>query len=136
VNIAVTHDKGAKVDCAAGSNVIAVLKPGEAKTCTATGTAVAGLYTNVGTASGTPNPPLLPGQPPVPTPPITASDPATYTGSPSVAVEPPTPQLPGATLPATGSGTGWVAALAAALVVLGAALVVLATSRRRRRIVG
>ena len=44
----------AAIDCGGGSNVIASLAPTVSHDCTATGTAVAGHYTNTGTATGTP----------------------------------------------------------------------------------
>ena len=47
--IAVTDDKGVAVSCPKTS-----LQPGESMTCTGHGTAVAGQYANVGTATGTP----------------------------------------------------------------------------------
>ena len=60
-NVTVTDDKlandGTVIDCGGVSpnkNVIASLAPAASKTCTATGTAVANLYENTGTASGKP----------------------------------------------------------------------------------
>jgi hypothetical protein len=55
-NIAVTDNKLASsaIDCGGGSNVVASLAPGNSATCSASGTAIAGQYTNTGTAkSGT-----------------------------------------------------------------------------------
>lgn len=48
-NVGVVDDQGPDVTCPK-----ATLQPAESMTCTATGTARAGLYTNVGTATGTP----------------------------------------------------------------------------------
>lgn len=47
--ITVTDDQGVAVDCGGKDALI----PGESMTCTASGTAIAGQYSNVGTASGT-----------------------------------------------------------------------------------
>jgi hypothetical protein len=63
--VTVTDSKGVTVTCPK-----TVLQPGESMTCTASGIAVAGQYSNVGTATGTPN-----GGPAV-----TASDPSHYKG--------------------------------------------------------
>jgi hypothetical protein len=54
-DIAVTDDKvdSSAIHCGEGSNVVATLAPDESATCTASGTAVAGLYENVGTATST-----------------------------------------------------------------------------------
>jgi PKD repeat protein len=72
-NVAVTDDQGATVTCPK-----TVLEPGEAMTCSASGTAVAGQYANVGTVTGTP---------PDGTP-VTASDPSHYFGAaPSIDIE-------------------------------------------------
>ena len=65
-NVAVTDDQGVLVTCPK-----ATLEPDEAMVCTASGTAVAGQYANVGTATGTP--PSGPA--------VTASDPAHYWGA-------------------------------------------------------
>jgi uncharacterized repeat protein (TIGR01451 family) len=57
-NVTVTDDQlvnDAVINCGEGTNnVIADLDPSEVVTCTATGTAAAGQYGNVGTATGTP----------------------------------------------------------------------------------
>jgi hypothetical protein len=47
-NVSVSDDQGVAVSCPATS-----LQPGQSMTCTGSGTAVAGQYQNVGTASGT-----------------------------------------------------------------------------------
>jgi hypothetical protein len=65
-NVAVTDDKIGAITCPATT-----LAAGATMTCTKTGTAVAGQYTNIGTATGTP-----------PTGPnVTASNPDNYFGS-------------------------------------------------------
>jgi hypothetical protein len=69
-NVTVTDDKlGSDGIVCVGStnNVIATLSPGATATCSATGTAVAGQYTNLGTATGTWNASTL-----------TATDPDNY----------------------------------------------------------
>ena len=55
-NVTVTDNKlaSSSIDCGGGSNVIASLAVGASQNCTATGTATAGAYSNVGTATGTP----------------------------------------------------------------------------------
>jgi uncharacterized repeat protein (TIGR01451 family) len=58
-NVTVTDNKfaAANISCTGtpgGSNVIATLVPGQSVTCTATGVAVAGQYTNIGSVSGNP----------------------------------------------------------------------------------
>ena len=63
--VAVTDDKGVAVTCPKTE-----LSPGESMTCTASGTAVAGQYANVGTVSG---------KPPV-GPDVTSTDPSHYVG--------------------------------------------------------
>lgn len=63
--VAVTDDKGVMVTCPKTE-----LSPGESMTCTASGTAVAGQYANVGTATG---------KPPV-GPDVTDTDPSHYLG--------------------------------------------------------
>jgi hypothetical protein len=65
-DIAVTDDRGVTVNCPATS-----LGDGQSMTCTASGTAVAGQYTNVGTVEG--KPPAGPD--------VTASNPDNYFGS-------------------------------------------------------
>jgi hypothetical protein len=65
--VTVTDDQGVGVSCPK-----TVLQPGEAMTCTASGTATAGQYANLGTATGTP--PEGGGTPP------TDSDPSHYFG--------------------------------------------------------
>lgn len=64
-NVAVTDDKGVAVTCPKTE-----LSPGESMTCTASGTAVAGQYANVGTVTG---------KPPVGAD-VTATDPSHYFG--------------------------------------------------------
>jgi hypothetical protein len=64
-NVMVTDDQGVAVSCPKTT-----LAAGESMTCTASGTAVAGQYANVGTVTGTPPAGL----------PVTASDPAHYFG--------------------------------------------------------
>ena len=132
VNVKVTDDKGVAVDCG-GSNTIALLKPGEVKSCSASGTAVSGLYTNIGTVVGTPSPPLLPGQPPVATNNVTDADTANYTGTPQAAVLPPAPDVPPGRLPDTGSSTAPLMTLAITLLAAGAALVWWSSRRRPAR---
>ena len=63
-DIEVVDDKGVTVTCPATT-----LAAGESMTCTASGTAIEGVYTNVGTVTG-----MVSGQE------VTDSDPATYTG--------------------------------------------------------
>jgi uncharacterized repeat protein (TIGR01451 family) len=55
-NVTVTDNKVAStsINCGSGTDVIASLAPGTSQTCTATGTAVTGAYTNTGTVTGTP----------------------------------------------------------------------------------
>lgn len=53
-SVTVTDSRGVVVDCGGGSNVIAVLPVGANRTCTGTGTAVAGTYSNTGLVIGTP----------------------------------------------------------------------------------
>ncbi len=55
-NVTVTDNKVAStsINCGSGTDVIASLAPGTSQTCTATGTAVSGAYTNTGTVTGTP----------------------------------------------------------------------------------
>ncbi|MEK6775776.1 MAG: SdrD B-like domain-containing protein [bacterium] len=64
-NVGVTDDKGVVVTCP-GS----ILAPTATMTCTATGTAVAGQYSNIGTASGTAPSGVV----------VTATDPSHYFG--------------------------------------------------------
>jgi hypothetical protein len=64
-NVTVTDSRGVTVTCPK-----TVLDPGESMTCTATGTAVAGQYSNVGTATGEPAGGSA----------VTASDPSHYKG--------------------------------------------------------
>src|SRR5690348_5988084 len=55
-DLAVSDDKvdPTEIDCGHGTNVVAgPLAPGDSFSCTATGTAVAGLYANTGTVVGT-----------------------------------------------------------------------------------
>lgn len=63
--VTVTDNQGVAVTCPK-----TMLEAAESMTCTGTGTAVAGLYANIGTATGTP--PIGPA--------VTASDPAHYRG--------------------------------------------------------
>ena len=81
-NVTVADDRGVTVTCPKTT-----LAPGETMTCTASGTAVAGQYGNIGTATGAP---------PVGSP-INASDPSHYNG-----IAPPTP------IPAVGLAGLWV----------------------------
>jgi len=53
-DVTVVDDEGVAVDCGGGTNVIALLSPTDAVTCSATGFAVAGQYTNIGSATGSP----------------------------------------------------------------------------------
>ena len=75
-NVTVTDDKGVVVSCP--KNTLAV---GEVMTCTASGTATAGQYANIGTVTGTP--------PSGPT--VTAADPSHYYGyivaAPGIAIK-------------------------------------------------
>jgi uncharacterized repeat protein (TIGR01451 family) len=71
--VTVTDDKlpASAIDCGDGSNVIGLLAAGASATCTAQGTAMAGDYANLGTATGTaPN-----GKP------VTATDASSYFGA-------------------------------------------------------
>ena len=129
INVTVTDNKGVTVDCG-GSNVIALLRVKEQKVCTGSGVAILGQYTNTGIAVGTPNPPLLPGQPPIPTPPVTDQDDANYIGNPIAVVLPPAAEIPAGELPATGSDSNGMLALAAGLLLVGGLL--FAGARRRR----
>jgi LPXTG-motif cell wall-anchored protein len=131
--VKVVDDKGVKVDCGGGSNVILLLKPTEQKTCTATGVAIAGLYTNIGTATGTPKPPLVPGQPPLPETPVSDADSANYTGTPQAVVLPPPPVIPEGELPETGSDNGGMLGLALGLLGVGGLLLLAAKKGRRSR---
>jgi uncharacterized repeat protein (TIGR01451 family) len=57
-SVTVTDNKvrSSAITCSGSrTNVIATLAPGAGVTCSATGTAVAGAYTNIGTATGTPS---------------------------------------------------------------------------------
>ncbi len=65
-NIAVTDDKGVSITCPKTA-----LNAGDSMTCTANGTATAGQYRNVGTATGTP--PVGPN--------VSANDPSHYFGA-------------------------------------------------------
>ena len=67
-NVGVTDDKGVTVSCPKTTLAVA-----ESMTCTANGTAVAGQYANIGTATGTP---------PVGDP-VTDDDPSHYFGTTS-----------------------------------------------------
>ena len=72
--IKVTDDKGVTVSCPGDS-----LAAGASMTCTASGTATAGLYKNIGKVVGTP---------PGGLPPVTFEDPSHYTGAaPSVTIK-------------------------------------------------
>ncbi|MFH1175768.1 MAG: GEVED domain-containing protein [Acidobacteriota bacterium] len=72
LNVSVTDDQGVTVTCPKST-----LEPGESMTCTASGTAQAGQYANIGTAAGTEA-----GTPE----PVLAQDPSHYFGVASVAV--------------------------------------------------
>ncbi len=75
-SIAVTDDKGVTVSCPAGS-----LAPGAVRTCTATGTSVAGQYANVGTVTAR-------GAGPSGTVTVTDTDPSHYFGAaPGIDIE-------------------------------------------------
>jgi len=67
-NVSVTDSRGVTVTCPKTT-----LAPGESMTCTGSGTATAGQYSNVGTASGTPAGGSA----------VTASDPSHYYGQPA-----------------------------------------------------
>ena len=74
-NVTVTDNKvrSSAITCPGGhSNTIATLAAGASVTCTATGTAVAGNYANIGTATGTPSGGRTP---------VTATSTGTYFGS-------------------------------------------------------
>ena len=71
--VTVSDDQGVVISCPKNT-----LAPGESMVCTGSGTAVAGQYRNIGTATGTP---------PVGSP-VTASDPSHYFGTgPSITIE-------------------------------------------------
>ena len=53
-DVTVSDDQGVTVDCGDGTNVIAILIPGQSVTCTATGVATSGEYENLGSVTGTP----------------------------------------------------------------------------------
>ena len=55
-NVTVTDNKlpSSAINCGGGSNVVASFAVGASVDCTATGTAAAGAYSNIGTATGTP----------------------------------------------------------------------------------
>jgi len=73
-SVTVTDDQGVTVSCPQTT-----LAPAESMTCTANGTAVAGQYSNVGTATGTP---------PLALPNVQATDPSNYFGStPAITIE-------------------------------------------------
>ncbi|MBT8137041.1 MAG: hypothetical protein KJO54_08530 [Gammaproteobacteria bacterium] len=73
-NIVVIDDQGVTVDCPRSE-----LDPGESMTCTASGIAVAGQYTNLGTVVGTP---------PEGLPPVDDEDPSNYFGAaPAIDIE-------------------------------------------------
>ncbi|MBK9159080.1 MAG: SdrD B-like domain-containing protein [Propionibacteriaceae bacterium] len=81
LNATVTDDMlaDADINCGAGGNVIGLLLPGDANavTCTATGVAIAGQYTNLGSVIGTPAMPK-PGEG------IDLADPSTWPTDPTV----------------------------------------------------
>ncbi len=103
-NATVTDSQGVSVDCGNGSNVIALLLPGESVTCTGTGTAITGQYQNLAELVGDPvlpNPetcgcdpddpstwptdpsdyePVIDPETGEPYPPMTADDPSHYFG--------------------------------------------------------
>lgn len=135
-NIDVTDDRGVVVDCGGGSSTIALLQPGEQTICSATGVALSGLSTNVGTATGTPQPPLAPGQPPVATTPVSDADSASYTGIDTAVAPPvPAPELPDQILPETGNDPGGMISFAAGLILLGGLLLGLSWLRKREPLV-
>jgi hypothetical protein len=132
INVTVTDSKGVTVDCG-GTNVIAMLLVGEQRICTGSGLATVGQYTNTGFVTGTPNPPLLPGQPPIPTPPVTDQDDANHFGTPIAIVVLPPPPIPPGELPPTGSNSNALLHLAAGLLLVGGGMLGLTTWLRRRR---
>lgn len=79
LEVTVTDDQVAAsaIDCGGGTNVIAVLVPGESVTCTATGVATIGQYRNTGSVIGTPAVPLL-------GPDVDPTDPATWPADPQL----------------------------------------------------
>jgi len=104
INVTVTDDlvAAADIDCG-GSNVVAgPINPGGTFTCTATGTAVAGQYTNTSAVVGTP---LTAVGDPVPGLNVTDEDPSNYIGlAPAIDIEKATNGVqsdvaPGETLP-------------------------------------
>jgi uncharacterized repeat protein (TIGR01451 family) len=101
-NVTVTDNKLVDIDCNGGSNtltdhIIASLAPAASVTCTATGTAVVGAYSNTGTASG---------KPPVGDN-VTATDPSSYFGAdPQIAIVKVTDGSDGLTI-ITGSTVTW-----------------------------
>ncbi len=79
VNVTVADDKGVPVDCGDGTQVIALLVPGEQVTCTGEGVVEPGPYANVGIVGGTPAFPTDPGPLFDPTDPTSwPTDPAAY----------------------------------------------------------
>lgn len=129
IEVKVTDDKGVTVDCG-GSDTVAVLKVGETKTCSATGTAVTGPTPTSEWRAAPRIRHCCPGQPPVTTGAVTDADSATYTGTPAVASQPPiAPTLPPGTLPETAARLT-LAALAVALVLGGGTLLWIVARRR------
>jgi len=70
-------DPSVAVDCGAGTNLVGAMAPGDVATCTATGTADAGPYTNTGAVTGDP---IDPDGNPIPGDPVSDNDPSNYTG--------------------------------------------------------
>lgn len=91
-SVTVTDDRGVAVDCGAGSNVIGSLAAGASRTCTGTGVAVAGTYSNTGLVVGTPlddaGAPIVDPDTNQPMPKPTDTDPSHYRGAdPAVGID-------------------------------------------------
>lgn len=78
VDVVVTDDQGVAVTCPQTTLAVA-----EVMTCTASGVAVEGQYTNTGIVVGTPEPPGPPN--------VTDDDPSNYQGAPPTTAPPPPP---------------------------------------------